>query len=80
MTIASWLVSVDPGQQAAARAELLALPEVSVRGEAGGRLVVLSESETALEAIDAALRGIAGVRDVALAAAFAADETAEEPA
>lgn len=78
LTIAGWLVSVDPRRHGVARAGLESLPGVSLRGEAGGRLVVVSESETALEAVDAALRDVAGVRDVALAAAFAGDDPDEE--
>ena len=73
MTIASWLLVVAPGEAGAVREALDARPGIERRGDARGRLVVVSESPSeagALEAVHALLTAVPGVRDASLVAAL----------
>jgi hypothetical protein len=70
VTIASWLLIVDPGCAASVTAAL-ARPGHECRSEARGRLVVVTESPSrGLEDVHRELAAARGVRDAALVAAF----------
>ena len=73
MTVASWLLVAEPGQEASVQAALGGLPGMECRGAAAGRLVVVTESPEGLglEPVHEELLRVPGVRDAALVAAFA---------
>lgn len=72
MTVASWLLVVDPEAVDSARHALAGADGVECRGLAGGRLVVVTESAEGrgLEPVHDALLAVPGVRSAALVAAF----------
>jgi nitrate reductase NapAB chaperone NapD len=73
MTIASWLVDVEPGRGNAVRAALLANPGIECRSEARGTIVVLSESPSRPGVLDGVLTLLAtvpGVRQASLVTSF----------
>lgn len=76
MTIASWLLTFEPGQSAAVREALSSHPEIECRSEARSSLVVLSESPSGsgLDRVLEVLRAAPWVRDAALVTAFDDDE------
>lgn len=80
MTIASWLLVVDPQMLDVARAAVSRVAAAECRGLADGRLVVVTQSPEgrALDPVQDALLSVPGVRSAALAAAF--DEGEEERA
>jgi nitrate reductase NapAB chaperone NapD len=74
MTVAGWLLTIEPGRGEAIRAALSVRPGVDCRGEdRKGYLVVVSESNgrgDALPEIERSFAAVSGVRDVSLVAAF----------
>jgi nitrate reductase NapAB chaperone NapD len=76
-TVASWLLVAEAGRTPDVRVALARTPAVECRGEAAGRLVVVTESPRGdLGPVHALLAGIHGVRDVALVAAFEDEDEA----
>jgi nitrate reductase NapAB chaperone NapD len=73
MTIASWLLDVEPGCSAAVRAALAVRPGVECRSETRGTLVVLTETPPdprGLEPLHDSLRAVPGVLGAALVASY----------
>lgn len=76
-TIASWLLVAESECTTDVCAVLAQTPSVECRGEAAGRLVVVTESPRGdLGPVHALLASIPGVRDVALVAAFEDEDEA----
>lgn len=71
VTIASWLVSVLPGEATRVVEALANIGGVECRGEQSERLIVVTESPGRdLSPLEQKFRGLPGVRDVAFVAAF----------
>lgn len=72
MTIASWLLVVEPDRLGTVRTALGVQPGIECRSHRHGTLVVVTESPSGqgLESLHETLRSVAGVRDTALVAAF----------
>jgi len=71
VTVASWLVSVDPKQMGLVRGALASAKGIECRSDLRGTLVVVTESaEQAIDAMEETLKGTPGVRSVCLIATF----------
>ncbi len=79
MTIASWLLTFEPGQSAAVRQALASHPEIECRSEARSSLVVLSESPSGagLDRVREVLQAAPWVRDAALVTTFDDEATGD---
>lgn len=76
MTIASWLVTFEAGQNVAVRQSLASHREIECRSEGKSSLVVLSQSPSGagIERVRELLRTVPWVRDAALVTSFEDDE------